>query len=1554
MPQPYFMTEALQADFLRDVQDAWQSGALSADLQQRMRALTLPDPSGDTLTVHHVQASDGLPLPCALAGAILMRENDATNTTVYLHTAWHGLQTFTDPQALTASLRRLIGVADAAFDQVLLDGPLFRARMGQIFEARLTRLERFWQTWAEAPHIPLGTETSSAEQALDDFWHSSHRNGKTPREQLADVLADAYQHTVIQAEHEQLITREEAHWLKHAAAGPHARKLALYTTPNALLKLAGSFVLHHAQNTVTPWFLYMPDQGLHLFADREAMLAWLVSQTQRHLVLGALSLDEQVLLREMVSPNLRLDAPSHALFLDRADALIGWQKRNLGYALALPEATDASLQAATDLRHLIDPALPRFGAPMREPLPGIANESALPAQALALQQRLHAIEARLVDLPNCATRLLNRGLAIFDTHLPQASEVEVTVDPHPSGSGTPRQLTAVLLQRLTQAGMPNRVAVAQLPDDALATLLRSCQQRLEPAYKSFFDDLLRDNFADLVQLRKHALALELQLQRLLARIDARRLGWFEQVLHTPTQAARQAQGSAACTVYGLAIDTGLALHTLELANAFVIAASANRVDDVLLWTAVNGLETFDSWQALYTAMDARLRGVDRQRWLALMPDQRLPASLHGTEAQARALQFSAQAITGDVASHLQTREHRRRVQAVARAWTLSMAARLPAQAMSAYLAQAGAQAGLSGRLEMLVTELHAAQLEQVLPAWLKNAAPQHRREYAAALTHLAWTEANIKDYRFGIEPLNTYARARIIERFQQVQPLDTPDPDKIQIELTAYTTVSPWLFGHGGFIPEAIPAFATTSNDTLTAYAISHFSLSQTAVLRARMSDGTPVPSWMTPPELHRLVDTLDISGHYRQLLTASLNKTAARYTERQNLFATRSFAQLRVAAIQARLAGDLSATGFAYVEALLKMPDGLARTPVNGQAITLRPMTLVPAPGMAGDRVAGLCLIGPHAQGSGPVVLYVSAGADFVFKEFANDTALVVAAQAPGALQDLIVQQVPAASRSRYEHGGLRATHLPTDSADIYDIPLQYGPPTLENRPFTGNAWQLLFADRVQLIKALAISQSVSGSQAHWASFKFLMGRGIEQVTFLAEGRLARLLALWGGITQAQAAVQSSERYQWGDALGQMAYALFLLAPLPDPSATSVEAPERWVATDPLLEDELRLFEAPVALDALTLQPSTGLYTATDGTLYASVAGRVYPVTQAEDETRIGGALHPGPLLQTEANGQWRIGHLWDLRYGCFQSRQLKPMTTSSAVGQILTIRAVGIPDIRRLSRAKVRAIGQAYIYAKQRVEIALDNLGAQQPARPLPARSRLIIGDFFGVAHPSPGLLANVYHAISQLFSELMESSLSPWSSPRYAFGENLPENTERIMAMVAKSDPARRIFLTELFFDLPARIRYHRHHLLRPFDLPAHVRGATLIHELSHLVNDSDDISYLEAAGPYPDLIDPNDPIDPRFKADMINIQQTRLSLSTPRTQLFQRLIQGIWHPLDSVDAEATARVLKETGSTTLDEARDVFYADSERRAAVILANADSVAMLIMLLGREPFTP
>ncbi|MDY7565660.1 hypothetical protein QN400_03925 [Pseudomonas sp. RTC3] len=177
------------------------------------------------------------------------------------------------------------------------------------------------------------------------------------------------------------------------------------------------------------------------------------------------------------------------------------------------------------------------------------------------------------------------------------------------------------------------------------------------------------------------------------------------------------------------------------------------------------------------------------------------------------------------------------------------------------------------------------------------------------------------------------------------------------------------------------------------------------------------------------------------------------------------------------------------------------------------------------------------------------------------------------------------------------------------------------------------------------------------------------------------------------------------------------------------------------------------------------------------------------------------------------------------------------------------------------------------------------------------------------------------------------------------------ETTVAFTLKADPLQRIYLSEQFFEAS---KYH----LKPsavgsagFNLRSHYRAAALIHELSHLSNDTHDIAYLEATAPFLDLLAIDTPDQIRIKSDLEELHHRYLSHRTPISQLFKHFKNGQWQDIND-EGEGKQFVLNITGQTTLADARPVFLADAEKRSEIILGNADSLGLLVTLLGRQRF--
>lgn len=175
---------------------------------------------------------------------------------------------------------------------------------------------------------------------------------------------------------------------------------------------------------------------------------------------------------------------------------------------------------------------------------------------------------------------------------------------------------------------------------------------------------------------------------------------------------------------------------------------------------------------------------------------------------------------------------------------------------------------------------------------------------------------------------------------------------------------------------------------------------------------------------------------------------------------------------------------------------------------------------------------------------------------------------------------------------------------------------------------------------------------------------------------------------------------------------------------------------------------------------------------------------------------------------------------------------------------------------------------------------------------------------------------------------------------------------MAFTFDSDPQQRIFLTEQFFRTPVFRLKSRTGRASSFNYGTHHRAVVLLHELSHLYGKTDDIAYVDANSPYIDMLEDSSGYRKRVRDQVIAAQQRTLSYNTDRGELFRQLKDGVWEDLRRRDQGGKTSILTITGKNTLEKARDVFYENAQKRSEIMLKNADSVALLISLLGRERF--
>ena len=287
----------------------------------------------------------------------------------------------------------------------------------------------------------------------------------------------------------------------------------------------------------------------------------------------------------------------------------------------------------------------------------------------------------------------------------------------------------------------------------------------------------------------------------------------------------------------------------------------------------------------------------------------------------------------------------------------------------------------------------------------------------------------------------------------------------------------------------------------------------------------------------------------------------------------------------------------------------------------------------------------------------------------------------------------------------------------------------------------------------------------------------------------------------------------------------------------------------------------------------------------------------------------------------------------------------TRRAIREQMRVQAVGIRSIRRLYPNRARLIRHGHEQAVAYLTAALRNMDRLFSDTLLDKKRRLFVEKFFDTSAVNESMISKIKFRAHLLLGELLHPSLNPETSLRYVVGSALhPEHS--VQAFTLPNETARKIYLTERFFE-PG---FQAHLPLRPrtFDMQGHNMASVLLHEVSHLVLDTIDFSYLDSSRPFLDLLDTSTLVG-RLRHDALErIQQHAFSSSTPDNELFKEPgdEDEQWH---DVEGKPLQRLLQLTGARNLDEARRVFFSDENKRVDVMLDNADSLTLLLAHLGR-----
>jgi hypothetical protein len=295
--------------------------------------------------------------------------------------------------------------------------------------------------------------------------------------------------------------------------------------------------------------------------------------------------------------------------------------------------------------------------------------------------------------------------------------------------------------------------------------------------------------------------------------------------------------------------------------------------------------------------------------------------------------------------------------------------------------------------------------------------------------------------------------------------------------------------------------------------------------------------------------------------------------------------------------------------------------------------------------------------------------------------------------------------------------------------------------------------------------------------------------------------------------------------------------------------------------------------------------------------------------------------------------------------------MQTWAAERDAINIEAVGMREIAALSSWKAQCIDEALNVATYYAVTCKRNLLHFAPLREPGSRLGRFFSELFGVVTLTGEQVQRIERRVDEVLDELINHTLVGPDSQRFVCGTHRysPQNT---FAFVLPEDREQKIYLVDRFFDPPLDIYQNR--LTTPFNISAHARATTLIHEITHLKSLTEDLAYLDSMRPFHDLINLNVSGARRMHTDLADLRDTALSTLTPATMLFRTWDEFTQQWEDFGASRGTSpqkdKVLSTTGTRTLDDARAVFMSDANKRIDTILANADSVTYLISQLGRE----
>lgn len=1538
--------------------------------------------------------------PPALTGTLMFSNPDSASHRVFLHSPIYGLEVFDDRAGVEETLRHRITRPDTTLEATHLPDGVFTALMNSYLSTRARRLARMAEELARLPTLDaqLGDSATTAasatayNRALHQFWKTSTAGAKHLHQLASKAFAEGFYQDLAQArlaDSDNPLLRLDPDWPPLQAPTVRCEKI-LVRLGGDWVELAGAFTF--SQNNQNALMFYWPPTGLHAFAGEGALNAHLDTLALKI----SLPLKHAAHLHEAGARIYQRQPINESVFVNRVDSIVTLQELNLVYVLSIASNDDTEARIAVDdaldVRSLIDRRLADLDPTRRWTRGVIAPARQPPSVDPVIKPLLQSIDqlAWLANVRDAIYRVspgvrsvahsvLNPTLAVFggdlqaQTTLLHRATVSTQDDPDAGDSN----LMALLFQRISgfsSEPISDKDTLSNLAGQSLPSLAPAAVEQLlknaEQAFSSQFAAWLKGSETLSLCLDERWLNLPALLRTNLEdgiRLEMALHGYFEtlppallqrlkRVLEKPLASAPQALETQGLRVSGLQLDPAQQTPGVRLTLAFVIEQPDSSDQALLFWSPVEGLKAYADLQQLSSALITGMtRGPRRDAWLNLLPVAQVAQWRPWLAPSVSSYSsISTWPIDTDVLDQMQAAMLGEQRQNAQNALAFLISGHYKAGIFERFIDIAHQHDPIADYLEAQSLRFAELHTREVLPDWLNLAAPADFAAFSTLLQRTQETLSPPNSYLYAIPTIADFTREHLHTRLAKDFPAQKIDPDALIINLKSFTAAPSPI----GEVPSAIPAATLEIEHSLTQAAIDHFSNNQGAVMLIRRADGTALPAGLTPDYVRTMIRELDIGGHYLALLTKEFAPENPQFNLRQSRFSTMASSTLRLSALQHVLQDNWDRTALDWVNAIVEMPDGLARQPVAGQAIAFARLQLRAAADIAPDPVTGVYVICPAQEDQGPVIVFTAFTVQHSLRLYPGRAELLAAVRTDPVLQGQLLERLKPDARRTYDNGGWLEPHLRWNTETSFDIfPATPGPVQLHMETLTGNALAIIFQDTIAHLKTIVATQAVTSAQAQWKSFTDLMTLGVEQASAFLPGRLALLVNLWQAKTWIGAATDAARKSQWGKALSEFVTALASMV-----STRSAEEPDQPVKSStahPLpttrdMAQRLRSFEVrTVALASLVKDLALPVYREGQ-TVYAAVEGRVYRIVQQGEDWHIfTGLSQPGPKIRLNAERHWVLDQSLGLRGGGIGGSKVDIFGTAvddinEAVDDRFIVTARGMTQIKAADSIKARQIKAAHALALRYLRTCLINLDADRRAGFIPQTSDIILQAVFGFPATPTSVTQRLRNLISDIYVDMLSPSLSPKSSTRFVTGTHRhPDATAD--AFVFRNDPARRIFLADSFFSYLPTAYPLLEAQISGFDARTHFQATVLIHELSHLNNRTTDIAYLESAAPFVDLISG---LHPEAQAQLLDRQNRSLSLHTPRDRLFRVNRNGAWQDLGNDDGYGLSAVLRLTNTHTLEQARTVFYNDPIKRCDVILNNADTIALLVTKLGRVHF--